>query len=105
MAKRKKDVGHKAKDHTEPGFKKMPLPGPDDLRPGMRDLTPHYGTGRSVLDCADGNRMVHDFGSPKGYPAQSPSRPDYTPGLRKSPKEGETDPAALTIQFGIPRNR
>jgi hypothetical protein len=91
--------------NMEPGFKKLPVPGHDDLRPGQRDESTKYGAGRSMLNFADGNRMVHDFGSPPGWPAQSPASAQYTPGLRKNPKEGETDPAAATIQPGIPRVR
>lgn len=89
----------------EPGFRDMPVPGKNDLRPNQRDVDVKYGEGRHVLDFATGTRQIHDFGSPSGYPSQAPASARFTPGLRKSPKQGETDPSDMTIQPGVPRNR
>lgn len=89
---------------NEPGFKKMPVPGPNDLRPGMRDVTPAYGAGRRVLDYADGVRQIHNIGGSTGWPSTSPASAEYTVGLRKSPKEAETPNGWSIIQPGIARH-
>lgn len=91
--------------NMEPGFKKLPVPGHNDIRPGGLHEDYKWGAGRQVLGFAKGVSQIHDFGPEQGYPSTSPASAQHTPGLRKSPKEGMTDPGEATIQPGIPRVR
>ncbi len=90
--------------NMEPGFK-IPVPGHDDLRPGMRNVDYKWGSSRQKLALVNGTDQIHDFGSPDNYPPQSPASAQYIVGLRKSPVEKDTDPGDITIQPGIPRVR
>ena len=89
---------------AQPGFKGLPVPGPNDLRPGMLDETPKYGKGRQALRYADGSDKIFNIGgqTDEGV-ATSPASARYTPGLRKSPREQAADPTDMTIQTGIKR--
>ena len=74
----------------------------DRLRPNHRNPEDTYG--RPALADAHPNMMVGDFGSPAGWPSQSPSRATFTPGMpgEGAPAKGaKTDAAA--IQPGIRR--
>lgn len=100
-----KDGLKNPKSKSEPGFRRMPVPGPNDLRPGLRDASPKWGRGREALAFVDGNRRVHNIGgAPDEWVATSPASSTYAPGLRKSPRETEADPTEATLQHGIKRH-
>lgn len=91
-----------------PGFKKVPCPGKDELRPNQRNPRPFTdGEGRGVLKYAQSTMHVGDFGSPNAgsdYASQAPSRADFTPGMPGEPRKTPKDKTPMTIQRGEMRN-
>lgn len=75
----------------------------NEMRPTQSNPADRMGEGRRVLEYAQPNQMVHDYGSPgDGYPAMAPSSATFTRGLpdRATRKRDDED---ATIQFGIKR--
>lgn len=90
--------------YKEPGFKKIPCPGKDELRPNQRNPKPYtLGEGREVLKYAQPNMMVGDFGSPdpnSSWASQAPSKATFTPGMPGEPRQTPKDKTSMTIQRG-----
>ncbi len=91
--------------YDEPGLKKLPCPGPNELRPNMQDAQPERG----VLAFARPNQMVQDYGAlaPSPYPwspPTSPARADHTPGVPSAPKAEQKDKTPWTIVPGKKRH-
>jgi hypothetical protein len=81
---------------------KAVLTATDKMRPNQRN--PEDTCGRPALTNSHPVMFVGDFGAPAGWPAQSPAKATFTPGL---PGEGKTskkrDTGESTIQPGIRR--
>jgi hypothetical protein len=90
----------------EPGFRKLPVPEKNDLRPFANNPA-WRDPARSGLTYAQGVQKVMDIAAPRpGWPdgeSSSPASARYTPGLRKTNIEAPKDPQPFTLQQGEKR--
>lgn len=91
----------------EPGFKALPVPEKNDLRPfannpAFRD----FDTNRDVMKYAQGKQTVMDISAPRPLfgESSSPASARYAVGLRKTNLEPPKDPMPFTIQTGLIRH-
>lgn len=81
-------------------YKKVPQYDKNELRPNQRTPLSKDGEGRGMLDYAQGNMMIQDYGD---HEDRSPASATWTPGLPSRSKSKPGDEGEATIQPGIRR--